>query len=525
MLKKVNHSSVALVYLCLMTVYMAVREILPLNFLIDSNFVSLAVFAPGFLLIVWDLLTARKCLNGHSQDLLVAFLAVCCISSIINIEYGVFGNVKLIAALAIEYFVFFCFAKNMPKERVQKYLDILSATLIITWLVLVAASLATYFWGMDIIVSNYGAFDMTSQGFSYEYVRLWGIFQDPNYASTISLVSVLLSVRLIALKKRPVLTVLLVFNILIQLCYVILGASRTALIAFVVTSFLFAVYRFMLNGQKKTVKESLQSICAVVLAFGVFLGVFFGIKYALPFAKNAIFPGTTAVASNISAAYTKLYSLSGIEFELTQYNAKGEVIFETDPDPVAPPGSTTSPEDPDNAVKPLDRTDLGKLDVSNGRFVRWTQTLQVFSKAPLFGTSPRNMAEFAKEHNPETLMAKYGMAPHNGYLDVLVETGIIGFAVLGITVLWLFLSSARRFLKAGFSYDRAVLMLSTVIFVIFAFFASDIYMTFSVNSMFFWIFLGIAHNLDKEPKENGIVFTVYNKTIGKLTDKIFVKKG
>jgi hypothetical protein len=515
MLKKVNLSSATLVYLCFMTVYMAVREVLPLNFLIDNTLVSAGIFALGFLLILWDLLTTRNCLNGRSQDLLIVFLAVCCISSVINYQYGIFGNVKLIAALVIEYFVFFCFTKNMPAERIQKYLNILSATLIITWFVLVAASLATYFFGIDISVANYGAFDLTSQGFSYEYVRLWGIFQDPNYASVISLVSVWASVRLIVLKKRPLLTVLLVINILCQLCYIILGGSRAALILSLATALLFAVYRFLLNGKKKTAKEALKGIGAAALTFAICLVALFGTKFSLPFVKTALFPGNSSAALGVSSAYTALYAASDVEFELVQRNAKGDVIFDTTPDKPTDPAPDKLPSD--GTLKPIDRTDLGKSDISNGRFTRWIQTLQVFAKAPFFGTSPRNLSSFAKQHNPETLMAKYGMAPHNGYLDVLVETGIIGFAVLAVTVLWLFFSSVLRFLKAGFSYDRAFLVLSIIAFVGIAFFISDIYMTFSVNSMFFWIFLGMAHNLEKEPKNNGIAFSIFRK--------LFTKKG
>lgn len=521
MSKKFNLLSLGVVYICFMTVYMTVREVLPLNFLIDSTLVSAAVFVPGFVLIVWDLLTKKNCLNGTAQDLLILFLIVCCVSSVINLRFGIFGNVKFLATLVIEYFIFFSLTKNASSDQVTKILNVVSATLIVTWFIPVLVSLLTYFFGIDISVNNYGAYAITSQGFSYEYVRLWGIFQDPNYASIISLVSVMASVRLIAQKKHWLVTILLAFNMLCQLCYIVLGGSRTALILSVVAGFLFAVYRFVFNGKKKSLAQSFKGLGAALLSFVVFTAVLFGTKIALPYAKAALFPGKTPMAAGVASLYDGLYSLSGIDFELTQRTPEGDLMFteepETPEDPTTPPSTGTT--------TPIDRTDLGKNDISNGRFIRWTQTLDIFMKAPLFGTSPRNLSAFAKVHNPETLMAKYGIAPHNGYLDVLVETGIVGFGVLAIAVMWMLFSAIKRFLKRGFSYDRAFLLVSVLCFAGLAVFVSDVYMTFTINSMFFWLFLGMAHNLDTEPKENGVVFTVYSKTVGKLIHKLFNKKG
>ena len=508
MLKKINVSLLSLIYICFMIVYMAIREVLPLNFLIENSLVSAAVFMPGFLLLLLDLFTAKKCINGRTQDLLLLFLVVCGVSSLINARFGLFGNIKCMAALLIEYFVFFCYAKNMPADQIKKSLNVISITLIITWFVLVFASLLTYFFGVDISVSHYGAFSITSQGFSFEYARLWGLFQDPNYASIICLVSILASVRLIAQKKKLILSILLGINIISQVFYIILGGSRAALILTIAAAFLYALYKFILSPERANAKETVKRIAAAVVCFAVCVGLLFGSKAALPHIKTTLIPDNKTLAVGIGSGFDKLYSLSDLTFELTQRNNRGELVFSTSPD------ATVDPIVPDTQ-NPIDRTDLGKDDISNGRFKRWLQTLDIFLQTPLFGTSPRNLAAFAEVYNPETLMAKYDMAPHNGYLDVLVSTGIIGFAVLAAAILFALFGILKRFLANGFSQERAMLLLSVIVFAGVAMFISDIYMTFSINSMFFWLFLGTAYHLDNDQPAGGIVWTVFHKFFSK----------
>ena len=68
MVKRINLNSMNMVYICFMIVYMAIREVLPLNFIVSNALLSATIFAVGAILIGMDLLTSRNCLKGKTQD-------------------------------------------------------------------------------------------------------------------------------------------------------------------------------------------------------------------------------------------------------------------------------------------------------------------------------------------------------------------------------------------------------------------------------------------------------------------------
>src|SRR5262249_18083536 len=94
--------------------------------------------------------------------------------------------------------------------------------------------------------------------------------------------------------------------------------------------------------------------------------------------------------------------------------------------------------------------DLTRLDI-------WNQTLELVSRFPLFGTGPAGYAVYF-----QSLYAgsRFSLSTHNNYLDILAQTGVVGFVVFA----WLFLAlglagwQARRLWLAGFEggYAQAV---------------------------------------------------------------------
>ena len=552
MFKRINLTPINTLYVCFIIVYTAIREVLPLNFLIDNNFVSAAIFGFGAVLIIFDLLVHAKSIRGKTQDLLILFIAVCIISSIINIKYGIFDNVKYIATLVIEYFVIFCFAAGDTKEQLSKKLDYTTATLNIVWFIVVFASLLMYFFNIDIVVLGRSVWGANSQGFSHEFSRLWGILLDPNSAGVTSVVVLFASVRFIAKNKNIIFRLFNVINIITQLFYITLGGSRAALILLFLSLAVFVGYRFIIKKENISSTDVAKGVFMTAISLFVCVVIFVGTKTAIPYIKTYAFADNSSLNTKATSIYTKLYSLSGYDFEInngtqtdntddtdsndetTSSSGEETTEFPSDEETTAPPSdeeTTNSPSDEETTVppetsspsdpqdKPVDiigRTDLNKADISNGRFKRWKHTFQVFLKAPLFGTSPRNLASFAKENNPETLMARFSSAPHNGYLDVLAETGIIGFCVLAVTFLLIMFTVVKNFFKKRYSPTRAFLLVSIITFAGIAVFISDIFMVFSINSTLFWLILGFAYNYDNQHKENGIIYFLYKKVTNKF---------
>ncbi|MBP3627790.1 MAG: O-antigen ligase family protein [Clostridia bacterium] len=468
---------------------MAIREVLPLNFLIKPTIISLGIFFFGCVLILLDLLTNANCIKTRVSDLLVAFIIICCISSLINIKYGIFGNVKLIAALIVEFFLFFSFSYGNTKEEKEKKLNCITSTLIITWAILSLISVLMYFFSLEYVLYGLGSWGKVTQGYSFEYNRLWGIFQDPNYASFISIISILSSVRLGVKRKNALLRILLTLNIILQISYILLGGSRAGLILLFASISIILVWGFVVrNKNDAPIKQKLKGAMLSALSICICVLLIYGLKASIPHFKKAVFGSSTKISASAGKVYDYLYDVSGYKYYSLNDN------FEI----------------PEN-ITDIDRLDLEEdSDVSNGRLKRWKHTLSIFIKTPIIGTSPRNVSAFAQEHNPETLMALYGIVSHNGYLDILVQTGIVGF----VTLLAALLSAFLPFFSSIFRNNKFEdFYLFCVIFVLAAsaVFISDIYMIFSMGAFLFWLFLGFAYTSHSDNIKEGICIKLYNR--------------
>ena len=476
-----NRQRFRLVYLCFLAVYMAVREVTPLQFLIDSTILSGIVFASGFSLVLWDLFTERECLRGKEVWLLILFVLVCVVSSLVNIRFGVGGNLKAVGALILEYFLLFPAGIGVQTSKIRQELCVLSIVLCIVWSVLTFLSVHMYVFDIEYTV------DGASQGFHTQYLRLWGVFQDPSYAAFISLITMAACIYLMICYQKPLMYGIGGMYVLLQLGCVVLGGSRSAFVLMVAVAFLLGVYLFVLHGARWHINR----FRGVLLALGgtaLSLLLIVSMQYMLPLYRRAVrmvFPQT----SGVYAVYDALYGMT---------DAKRVQTI------------------PSDAEQPLDfihRTDTEKEDVSNGRFIRWRDTLTIFLKAPLLGTSPRNVSAVAKVVAPDTLMAKYGIAPHNGYLDVLVGVGVIGFMVL-MAFLVMALVTLCKVLRKPPTPERVFVAVSVFLLAGSAVFLSDIFFFFTAGAVLFWLMLGYALHTDM-PQTEPILFRKLEKQKGR----------
>lgn len=473
MLQTADRRFFRLLYICFLIIYMAIREVTPLQFLIESELLSGLVFVLGFALIVWDLFKTRDCLAARSVALLLLFIAICCLSALLNVKFGVSGNIKAIGALVLEYLLLYSAGVGMTAEQVRRELRVLCTVLCTVWGVLTFLSVHMYVFDIEYVV------DGASQGFHGEYQRLWGIFQDPSYAGFISLFVIAASVYRMCCVHSVWVRILLSLNILLQFSYVVLGGSRSAFVLLAVATLFVGVCLFVLNEKRKP----WQKLRGVLLSFGITCVVvllFLSMQYFLPLYRYAIRSAIPQTAS-VHALYDGLYGM-------------------TDAKKVGRENDTLQNE----GIDFIHRTDTEKEDVSNGRFERWKDTLMIFSKSPIFGTSPRNVSAFAKAYAPDTLMAKYAIAPHSGYLDVLVGAGVLGSAVLGTFLALMAVSFWRIWRSCPFCAERVFSAVSVLLFAGSAVFISDVFFFFTAGAVLFWMMLGYALHTDV-PKEEGVL--------------------
>ncbi len=490
MLKKINGAQDACrtAYMCFLVVYMVVREVMPLQILINHTLLSAAIFGFGLLLVVWDLFTQRDCLKGRAIDGLVVFLIIAAISCVIQYRYGIVSNIKCLIAMVLEYFVFF--PMGLKKDG-KKTLCCLFDTLIITTFVFVLISVLMYVFSIDYsIVSAYGSGD---QGYDSTWGRLWGVFGDPNVACYFSLATVFASAFLLYQRRTVWGYVWYGLSVLVQMTFIMLSLSRSGLLLMLAIPVLSSVYVF-LAFIRTDKKRAFGGVLAMVLVSAVLYGGYTGLMHGMPYVKAAVLNGVgESGRSAVETAYDQAYAFFGVEV----IGAPEEPDTDDDPD---------NPDDTTVEVEKIERKDE-KDDYSNGRFARWKGGIEVFKTTPIFGTSPRNAVAIAKERTPDTVMGKYGWVTHCSYLEVLVNTGILGAVAMFGCLIFIAVRFLRASLKNGFDHHVFATLLCFITIAAGAFFVSDVFFVFSINALLFFYLLGYLYRYTED--ENGLLAKLF----------------
>lgn len=518
---KVNNNLkniLSMAYLCFMVVYMIVREVLPLNYLIDNIFVSIIVFFMGFFLVIWDLLTERNCIKGRAIDFFVAFIVISVISSIINYKYGIAANIKCIAAMVLEYFVFF---SNGFKGNGTKTVKIILNTLIITLFIFNIISVGMYFFSIDYSIF----FNFTrDQGFDRLLGRLFGIYNDPNVISYISLVSVFASGYFIYKYKKIWAYILYGINIFLQMLFVTLVLSRSATLIILVVPLMSALYPFICYI-KTNKKIAFISLLLGVVVTTLLYSTNVAIKKGVPYVKAALLNSISVSAKEkIVTAYDKLYLAGNIKIFNIKDNHKAKDFENSEQEPGGEQDETVEViEDKDiqnsiqAVIQTLNKVEIEEIerndkkeDYSNGRFIRWSGGIEVFKTTPIFGTSPRNAVEIAKERTPDTVMGKYGWVTHCSYLEVLVNTGILGAIAMFGALIYIAILFVKAAFKKGFNLNVYIAFLCFLTIAVGVFFVSDVFFVFTINSLLFFNLLGYLYNFSNSD-QNSITYNLFNR--------------
>ena len=474
-------------YMCFMVVYMIVREVVPLHFLIDNLILSVFIFMAGFALILWDLFTDRDCLKGRAFDFFAAFLIISVISSIINYKYGIAANVKCIAAMVLSYFVFFPMGL---KPNGTKTLRLIFNTLIISLFIFTVISIGMYLFSIDYRVNSTVLSGV--QGFNTQWGRLWGVLSDPNANSYIAIVSIFASAYFMFTYKKVWAYVLYGLNIIVQMVFVMLTLSRSAFLVMVFAPLAAAVYLFLAHI-KTNRKRALCSV-ALMAAISVVLGAsYYGLKQGMPYVKTALLNTIGLHArEKVVTAYDNIYKICGMEILNIEQNHIRN--------------------DTDNNIEIIDIEEINrkdeKDDYSNGRFDRWQAGIEVFKTTPIIGTSPRNDIAMAKDRTPETGKAKYEWVTHCSYLDLLVNTGVLGFIVMLGCLIYIAVLFIKATVKKGFDIHVFIAVLCFVTIAAGVFFISDVFFLFTINTLMFFYLLGYLYNF-AGTDENGILYKCF----------------
>lgn len=284
-----------------------------------------------------------------------------------------------------------------------------------------------------------------AQGFFYN--RLFGIFVDPNFAATTSVLLLFASIYQFRMENTKAQKTIWIVNMILQLIYILLSSSRTGLVLTLVGFVIYLWLTLRIYFNEKSIPNGIKLFfCLVISIIGIMAGLFM-MRFLLEKLPNTIM-------KNI-----RMKNQDGYMEEIT-----------------------------------LDRTDLEGKGVSNLRFELWGDCLQIVKSKPILGTSPRNLIPYAKEYYKGTYPAK-GYDFGSGYIAVITGTGIVGTIVVCLFIA----NCIRKVVKYvwHFQYDdyqnRELNVFSLTIIGIMAleaFLNYEIFLINSFNTAFFWLMLG-----------------------------------
>mgnify|MGYP004531417557 FL=1 len=131
-------------------------------------------------------------------------------------------------------------------------------------------------------------------------------------------------------------------------------------------------------------------------------------------------------------------------------------------------------------------------DISNGRFERWEDTIEIWKDHPIFGIGAG------------ALVAAYGISTHNVYLQVMAEMGIVGALSYVVLLLYTLIRSFKiydtvlrnRDLIPGADLGCAVSIYMQVVTIIYSFFGNPLYgISFMLMYVLFDALIGSYGNI------------------------------
>lgn len=131
-------------------------------------------------------------------------------------------------------------------------------------------------------------------------------------------------------------------------------------------------------------------------------------------------------------------------------------------------------------------------NIDSGRFKLWKQAVALFTRFPLFGIGHENIVEYGKIYLGGLKFSDF----HNGYLTILVSTGLIGLAIFVVFAVAL----AKGMMKVIFLTDDdkkdngilSALVSFLAAYCVYSFFEITIFGTISYFMVILWLLLGYA---------------------------------
>lgn len=454
------------IYITAFIIYGFVGRIIPLYMFVNepaNGYIYILFFIAGVVLTAADFLCYRHMLQGKDCYILYGFIVVMILSSLMNLKYGYIDNIKTILWTGIQVSVFYSVYTRLTKEQMMKYIYGLFGIISMIWTAAIVYSLVQFVTGASYGVEIWED-EWKLQGFRER--RLFGIFNDPNYAGVTCVWVMLMLLFIICRSRRRWLRFFCIVSMVCQLTYIVLSGSRTAVVCLFGGSFV-CVFLMLKNRylNKKGAVQFLIRFLASVIVICLLGAVSAGIKKGMPY---------------LPEKYLK-YRVHKVTVEDQDAEQEEKDLA------IQMAGSFESV----GAENLLNRGDVTKENISNNRLAIWKNYIQASKDTCILGASPRNILRHMEEEHPLIYEKNRDYETHNGFISLYAGTGILGTAVILIFMVL----AGKRILRYCFGREKmdwqfAIIFSILVAIVIYACFFTELFFVNNLTTALFWILLG-----------------------------------
>ena len=396
----------------------------------------------GCLLAIWWLIASRtEILSSHKKIdffFLAGFIAVLCVSTLLNYSYQLFDNLYGIITFGFQLVLFYLMGRTLSEQEWDSIIQKIILCCSVLWDIACAASLIQFL--LNISYKTQYAADRGAVRQGITDGRLFGLFSDPNFAAFTSLLLLAGLWHIISSSKKTLaMRIFVWFSIALNAMYIIMSNSRTVYLSVIGTVLIYV----LLSSYKKYQAQGKSGLCVL---------------------RHLIIRSIITLVLLLVIYFATLMSLRGI----------AELI---------------SP-DRDTAVEMV-REDVNTENISNNRFTIWQAYLELYKEKPLFGFSTRGALPYATKNHPDSYLAKTQYVTHNSYLSLLIETGAVGFCVMASFMLLLFIRSMKRIRdKKPISKTYILFFSWMAAILVFCICFHDIFFTMNIETMLFLSSMG-----------------------------------
>lgn len=436
------------------------------------------IFLAG-LLCLYRVIHLKYYWKSRGFWLMVAFCGCYLISTVLNIRFGWYENIRTLILQGFLFFLIYCYPDE-PEVNGSRKRDIWMGYFIIACSILSILSFVYFLTGRnEIYYPEVASIPLYYTGFYWG--RLYGVYWDPNIGGLMCCVSLMLSAEFFRRYKSVVVRILMCASIALSVLYIAFSDSRTGRLAMGVGVALYAV---MWAAQSR--KRAAASTCAA-LALVVAIG-------APVLIKNTY--------NNVMQTQEETL-LAQEEKELAQEKQKAGKEEKTEEEIAIAmqEGKLTGTE------TVIRQSDDISSDLTNRRFDIWKSAVDIFLANPAFGVGHNTVLAYVEAEQPDSYLINndhmHFASMHNTFFDVLVAQGAAGFALyLAMAILFVVVilkDRSRIFEQTG---GQGIVMFALVAAMVCAScFMSEIVYVCSPMSFMFWMALSVMMRASKPKKE------------------------